>query len=1043
MLGLLLLAQGRVFALVDDGGHDTPGELFISVFDADSGVSYYQDLGIGLEQFLQNPAGSFDLGADPAFADFLGKSGLAYHVVAANALRFDNSGLPANLDTWGYLSTTAEGDQAFFADFGSIAGFVQGIHDYLLDVNPESFIGTQNQIAEHLSGVFSGDDPGHYENFSWLSTGGGMDTPVDFYFVSDLISLEDGSETPVVQKLGSWTLSSAGKLEFTPGGGGNRPPKADAGPSVTVNQGDEVTLDGGASIDPDNGPSALAHAWTQTGGPGVELAGADSAEARFTALEAGAYAFRLTVSDGAASDEAEVQVSVNALPVADAGADQTVNLGEEVRLDGGASRDPDAGPAALAYAWSQDGGPAVTLDGADTATPSFGADAGGVYVFRLTVGDGAGSASATVRVTVNLPPLADAGPDQTVDQGATVHLDGGASSDPDQAPAALSLAWTQTDGPAVALAGADTATPSFTATEAGATYVFQLTASDGSATATDGVVVSVRSASGNVPPIADAGTDRNVNQGERVILDGTGSGDSDHGPAPLVYGWSQDSGPAVVLDGADTAQPAFTASQPGEYQFRLSVSDSQESSSASVRVLVNARPLADAGTGPSVNQGDSVRLDGSASADPDQGPAPLTHAWSQTGGPTVNLAGADTAQASFVATGFGTLRFQLAVNDGQASGTAEVQVRVNARPLADAGADQTVDQRSLVLLDGGASRDPDAGPGGLGHVWTQIDGPAVVLVGADTATPSFSAEQAGGYGFRLTVNDGSAGAQDEVRITVEAVNAAPVANAGADRIANRGDTVTLDGSASSDLEQGPLSYAWTQAGGPAGVALSGADTAHPAFSATEAGEYVFSLVVNDGQADSPAATVRVRINQPPSAHAGADVTVVPGTPVGLDGSASVDPDALPQALSFHWTQTQGSTVQLTGADTATPGFIPEQAGVYGFELTISDGAAEAEAGVLVKVQPIGLSAPEVWKAGGKDWIAWESAGLRNDAKAVVFFAKNGLKFKRIAVARLKTGGVAWKPKARHVTQQGVLKVCSAATGNGAAVCDALGIVVQP
>jgi len=744
----------------------------------------YKDLGINLEQFLQTPAGSFDLGADPDFADFLGKSGLAYHIVAANQLHFDAAELPVNMDTWGYLATTAEGDQVFFADFGSIAGFVQGVHDYLLDVNPSSFTGTQKQIAENLSGSFSADDPGYYENFTWPSTGGSLDTPVDFYFISDLISLEDGSETPVVQKLGSWTLSSAGQLEFSAGGGGNRPPTADVGPALTVNQGEEAILNGSASSDPDNGPAALTYAWSQLGGTTVELSGADTVQARFTALQAGIYSFRLTVSDGAASSEADLQINVNALPVADAGSGQTVNLGTEVHLDGSASHDPDAGPATLTHAWTQDSGPAVSLAGAATATPSFTAETGGVYSFRLTVGDGAGTASATVRITVNLPPVAGAGPDQTVDQGDSVRLDGASSSDPDSAPTPLSFAWTQIEGPAVSLSGIATATPAFSAATAGATYVFRLTASDGSATATDDVIVSVRSASGNVPPIADAGDDLSVNQGDRVVLDGSASSDSDRGPAPLTYAWSQDGGPAVEIDDATGSSPAFTATQPGDYRFRLTVSDGQDDSAATVQVHVNAQPLADAGADLEVNQGDPVTLDGSASSDPDAGPAALSHAWTQTGGPAVSLNGADSARVSFVADTPGTLTLRLTVSDGQSTGTSEVRVRVNARPLAEAGADQTVDQRSLVLLDGSASRDPDAGPGALSYVWAQLDGPSVVLVGADTATPSFSAEQAGTYGFRLTVNDTAATAQDEIRITVEAVNAAPLANAGADRIVN-------------------------------------------------------------------------------------------------------------------------------------------------------------------------------------------------------------------------------------------------------------------
>ena len=131
-------------------------------------------------------------------------------------------------------------------------------------------------------------------------------------------------------------------------------------------------------------------------------------------------------------------------PTANAGADQTVDEGATVTLDGSASSDPDG--ETLTYAWTQTGGPAVTLTGADTATPSFTApavDADTPLTFSLEVCDEADPTSlcATDTVTVTVqdidvppvdsPPTANAGADQTVDEGDTVTLDGSASSDPD------------------------------------------------------------------------------------------------------------------------------------------------------------------------------------------------------------------------------------------------------------------------------------------------------------------------------------------------------------------------------------------------------------------------------------------------------------------------------------------------------------------------------------------------------------------------------------------------------------------------------------
>ena len=59
-------------------------------------------------------------------------------------------------------------------------------------------------------------------------------------------------------------------------------------------------------------------------------------------------------------------------------------------------------------------------------------------------------------------------------------------------------------------------------------------------------------------------------------------------------------------------------------------------------------------------------------------------------------------------------------------------------------------------------------------------------------------------------------------------------------------------------------------------------------------------------------------NHPPTANAGLAQTVNGAVTVNLDGSGSSDPDGDP--LTYAWTQTAGTTVTLTGADTATPHF---------------------------------------------------------------------------------------------------------------------------
>ncbi|MCB0769659.1 MAG: gliding motility-associated C-terminal domain-containing protein [Flavobacteriales bacterium] len=114
---------------------------------------------------------------------------------------------------------------------------------------------------------------------------------------------------------------------------------ADAGPDQEVCLGTEIVLDGSLSI------GAATFSWMDDQG---NVIGTDTT-AVLTLPSAGTYTFMLTVTDGPCSSTDEVTITYLALPIADAGADQTIFLSETATLGGSPS-----GPLGATFTWSPD-----------------------------------------------------------------------------------------------------------------------------------------------------------------------------------------------------------------------------------------------------------------------------------------------------------------------------------------------------------------------------------------------------------------------------------------------------------------------------------------------------------------------------------------------------------------------------------------------------------------------------------------------------------------------------------------------------------------
>lgn len=596
-----------------------------------------------------------------------------------------------------------------------------------------------------------------------------------------------------------------------------------------------------------------------------------------------------TVNEACKSGFCDANVCApNFAPVANAGASRQVPLNEPVDLDGSLSSDADGDD--LSYEWTllqTPSGSAAALNDATSETPAFTPEVDGLYVLQLVVNDGkVGSPPSTVAFLatdlpqalrdtdeecddneqciskycfpdpaggvsvckINQAPTADAGKNQLIDFGATTTVDGGESTDPEEGVPAT-FEWVVNEAPdgsnadvvgtgatrtftpdipglyTLRLVVTDSqALPSLPATIAIA--AFELPSGNGEACTNDSDCMSsfcfVNVCETNDPPVAHAGFFDLGVPGFESTLDGTASYDPE-GEA-LTYQWSLLMGPnsstAVLVD-ATTAEPAFVPDVAGAYTFQLVVNDGASNSAPST-VTLSVGLAGDGGECLSDSDCDSAFCD-----------------------PSTNLC------------------------------------QSNAPPVADAGQPQTVNVAATVSLDGTGSSDDMSAP--LTYVWVLLGKPATstaLLDDASAAQPSFVADVAGLYTLQLTVNDGhqnsvpafvSVVAQapqpgpDGTDCTVDAdcnsaycfndackTNELPIAIAGLDQTVTVGEAAALDGSASSDPENAPLTYFWYVVQAPPGstAAIVGSTMETAAFAPDVEGLYALRLVVDDGHNSS-------------------------------------------------------------------------------------------------------------------------------------------------------------------------------------------------
>jgi nitrous oxidase accessory protein NosD len=334
------------------------------------------------------------------------------------------------------------------------------------------------------------------------------------------------------------------------------PPVADAGEQQGGDAGSTYRLNGTGSWD-----DGTIVRWTWTFTYADTPVSLEGEVATFPFLLIGSYQVTLEVEDAwGNTDTNTTMVHIHDLtdPMADAGDDVRVGMGEAFTLDGTGSTDNGI---IVTWEWH------VDPEGIDRVLAGtlveWTIDEPGEYPVVLRVTDEGGNADVddvTVTVVDTGPPVADAGRDFTVDQGATVTLSGRWSTDN---VAVTSWTWTFTEDGVVVIEVGSSVDRVFPLP--GVYEVYLNVTDDAGNWDVDTFTLTVRDTE---PPVADAGVDVRVDQGTLVTLDGTGSTDN---VAITGFNWIFAEG-SVIKDLVG-AEPSYRFDEAGEFELELQAYD--------------------------------------------------------------------------------------------------------------------------------------------------------------------------------------------------------------------------------------------------------------------------------------------------------------------------------------------------------------------------------------------------------------------------------------------------------------------------------------
>jgi uncharacterized delta-60 repeat protein len=438
----------------------------------------------------------------------------------------------------------------------------------------------------------------------------------------------------------------------------------------------------------------------------------------------------------------------------------------------------------------------------------------------------------------------------------------------------------------------------------------------------------------NLPPMADAGGPYAVNEGLSIALSGAGSSDADGSIAS--YEWDMNYNGVTFDVDATEVSPVFSAATingPTLRTVALRVTDNlgTVTINQSTVMVLNVAPTANAGPDQTVNEATLVHLSGSAT-DPGITDS-QSYNWHVVASNGQIIVNSTLQNYNFTPIDNGTYTATLTVTDNDGGvGTDVVVINVNnVAPTANAGADQTGNEGSLVTL-GGTFTDPGVNDSQTLN-WHVVASNGQVIADGSAQGFSFTPNDNGTYTVTFTATDKDGGVGSDV-VVVNVNNVAPSGNAGADQSANEGLLVTLGGTFADPGAADTQTFNWHVVSSNGQVIADGSGQGF-SFTPNDNGTYTatFTVTDKDGGVGSDVVVVNVS-NVAPTAAAGADQAVTAGTAVSLSGSFTDPGSADTQTFNWHVVADNGQVVPDGNA--ASFGFTPTNAGTYTVTFTVTD-----------------------------------------------------------------------------------------------------------